>query len=123
MDRRKFLKLVAAGLATVSSGQAAYSAFVAPFRYEIVQQKIYLPRLGSGLHGLRAVQISDLHIGNWFTRSHLEHVMSLVAAQEADLVFITGDSHPGEDRRVRCRFIRSAGTWLLPCRLFRDGEP
>lgn len=91
MNRRKFLKIMAAGLLTAGSGQAAYSSFIAPFRYDIVEQRISLPRLGPGLDGLRAVQISDLHIGDWFTRGHLERVVDLIAAQKPDLVFITGD--------------------------------
>lgn len=90
MDRRKFLKLMTAGLLAAGGG-AAYSTLVAPFRYEIVEQRIALPRLGPGLAGLRAAQISDLHIGDWFTRGHLEQLVSLVIAQKTDLVFITGD--------------------------------
>ena len=91
MNRRKFLKIMTAGFLTAAGGQAAYSTLIEPYRYDIVEQRIPLQRLGPGLDGLRAVQISDLHIGPWFTRNHLDRVVDLVGAQKADMVFITGD--------------------------------
>jgi uncharacterized protein len=99
MNRRKFLKILSAGLLTAAGGQVAYSSIVEPYNYQIVEQQIPLRWLGAGLHGLRAVQISDLHINSWFTRDHLDRVVDLVLAQKADLVFITGDYLTrGQDR-------------------------
>jgi uncharacterized protein len=101
MNRRKFLRILSAGLLTAAGGQAAYSSIVEPYQYQVTQQQILLARLGRGLDGLRAAQVSDLHINSWFNRTHLEHVVDLVLAQKTDLVFITGDflTH-GQDREL-----------------------
>lgn len=91
MNRRSFLKVLAAGGLTLGLSPLIYGAVVEPNRFEVVKQAIRLPRLGPGLDGLRVVQISDLHMGPFFTREKLERVVELILAQEPDLVFITGD--------------------------------
>ncbi len=91
MNRRTFLKILSAGVVSAASGQLAFTALSEPYKYEIVEQRILLRRLGAGLHGLRAVQISDLHMNTWFTRAELETVIRLSLQQKPDLIFITGD--------------------------------
>ena len=91
MNRRSFLKVLAVGGLTLGLSPLIYGAVVEPNRFEVVKQAIRLPRLGPGLDGLRVVQISDLHMGPFFTREKLERVVELILAQEPDLVFITGD--------------------------------
>ncbi len=76
---------------TLGLGPLIYGAVVEPNRFEVVAQTIRLPRLGPGLDGLRIAQISDLHLGPFFTREKLELVVDLILAQKPDLVFITGD--------------------------------
>lgn len=91
MNRRSFLKVLVVGGVTLGISPLIYGAVVEPNRFEVVTQAIRLPRLGPGLDGLRVVQISDLHMGPFFTREKLERVVELILAQEPDLVFITGD--------------------------------
>lgn len=91
MNRRKFLKVLSAGLLTAVSGQAVYSTLVEPYHYQVTRQSIALAHLGQDLAGLRMVQISDLHINDWFLRDQLERVIDLISEQNADLVCITGD--------------------------------
>lgn len=60
-----------------------------PFSVETVRLK--LPRLPRAYSGLRVAQISDLHMGSWMNRPRLQLVVELIAAQQPDLLFITGD--------------------------------
>ncbi len=94
MNRRGFLRYLAlGGLAAAGTGSGVYYVTaVEPFAVEIVEKDIPIPGLKPGLNGLRAAQISDLHMGLWISREQLEHVAALVLAQKPDLVFITGDS-------------------------------
>ncbi len=94
INRRAFLRYLAfGGLVTVGGGSGVYySTAVEPFAVEIVEKRIPLPGLKPGLDGLRAVQISDLHMGLWISRAQLQHVVTLVLAQKPDLVLLTGDS-------------------------------
>lgn len=68
-----------------------YAAAIEPFLVEVVNQRIALPGLKEGLRGLRAAQLSDLHMGLFVSREQLEHVVALTLAQKPDLVLITGD--------------------------------
>ena len=59
------------------------------FQVETVRLKLRrLPRVFSGL---RAVQISDIHMGGWMNAERLQQVVDRVRAQQPDLLFITGD--------------------------------
>ncbi len=92
VSRRKFLRfLTYAGVAVSGGSGIFYATAVEPFNIEIFQQRIPLPGLNERLSGLRAVQLSDLHMGLFVSREQLEHAVSLTLAQKPDLVFITGD--------------------------------
>jgi uncharacterized protein len=90
MKRRKFLKLMATG--TVGAAVLpSYAAFIEPVMFDVCEVTLPLRRLGPGLNNLRAAQISDIHIGPWFTRRRLESAIRKVIEQQPELVFITGD--------------------------------
>lgn len=92
VSRRKFLQYLAYASMTVSGGMGmVYATAIEPFNVEIVNQRIPLPGLSENLNGLRAAQISDLHMGAFISREQLEHVVALVLAQKPDMVLITGD--------------------------------
>lgn len=46
---------------------------------------------GSGLDGCRAAQISDVHLGLFFSLKQLEQLLERIAAAKPDALFITGD--------------------------------
>jgi len=96
MKRRNFFKLAVGGLAIAAV--PAYGAWIEPGLFEVVEQWIPLRGIGSGFHGLRAVQISDVHIGPWFPHTRLERVIQRIIELEPELVFFTGDYlMPGAD--------------------------
>ncbi len=92
MNRRKFLSFLGLGIVTAGAGSGlVYASVIETHAVEIVEQRLPLRGLGPGLSGLRAAQISDLHMGAYISRAQLEHVVALILAQKPDLAFITGD--------------------------------
>jgi hypothetical protein len=47
--------------------------------------------LPDALHGLRIVQVSDIHTGSFISRRPFEEAVALINAQNPDLVLFTGD--------------------------------
>ncbi len=60
------------------------------------QVPIDIASLGSGLEGLRIVQLSDVHIGQTLGRRFLERTVARVNALDPDIVAITGDLIDGQ---------------------------
>lgn len=76
-------------------------------RIEISRHTLALPRLGSAFDSYRLVQISDLHIGTWLTRSRLHAVVEMVNREQPDLVAITGDFVTYEPERFADDLVQS----------------
>jgi hypothetical protein len=94
LSRRSFLKLAAAstsGLVLMGSAGLAYAHEIEPDWVDITRLSLRLPRLPRTFHGLRLVQISDIHLGGWMTGERLAPLIELVNQQEADVIAITGD--------------------------------
>jgi predicted MPP superfamily phosphohydrolase len=94
VSRRDFLKLLKVGaidLALLAAGGAGWSFFIEPNRILVEQVNLTLPRLTPAFAGLRIVQISDIHMGSWMNAERLQRVADMVAKQEPDLLFLTGD--------------------------------
>jgi hypothetical protein len=60
-------------------------------RFKVETVHLELPRLPHAFSGFRAVQISDIHMGGWMNLARLQTVADLVAAQQPDVLLITGD--------------------------------
>lgn len=95
INRRTFLRnaaLATAGMFAASSGLSVVATNAnQAYDLEIVQQKIALQNLGPALNGLRAVQISDMHMGRFVTEEFLQQVVQVSLEQKPDMLFITGD--------------------------------
>ncbi|AUN99127.1 metallophosphoesterase [Bacteriovorax stolpii] len=94
-SRRDFLKknVLFAGLgsATAVTGVGFYQSFTP----EIVKVSIPLPPEHAGLHGLKIVQLSDMHIGPTLKKEFCEELVKTVNAMEADIIALTGDCIDG----------------------------
>ena len=60
-------------------------------RYKVFAEEVSISGLPSSLEGLRIVQISDIHSGSFTLKEPLERAIEIINAQNADLVFFTGD--------------------------------
>ena len=59
--------------------------------FQVVHISITVPELNLAFDGIRIVQLSDLHLGQWMSPERLEGVVGLVNEQFPDIVAITGD--------------------------------
>jgi predicted MPP superfamily phosphohydrolase len=70
---------------------AVYGATVGRIRYRIVPVDVPLAHLPPGLEGLRIVQLSDIHSGDFMSRAALRRAVALSNTVQPDLVVLTGD--------------------------------
>ena len=62
-----------------------------PYRYTLFKETIKIPNLPAALHGLRIVQISDIHTGSFLLKEPVRNSVDLINQQKPDIVFFTGD--------------------------------
>ena len=94
LTRRDFLKLlkaIAIDLALLTIGGSGYGLLIAPGQVKIELVRLKLRRLTPGFHGMRIVQISDIHMGGWMDAERFQHIVNIAISQQPDLLFLTGD--------------------------------
>jgi predicted MPP superfamily phosphohydrolase len=94
LTRRDFLKLLKAAaieLALLAVGGSSYGFLVEPGQIKIESVRLKLGRLTQAFHGIRIVQISDIHMGGWMNAGRFQQVIDLVLAQNPDVLLLTGD--------------------------------
>lgn len=77
---------------------------------KIIHRKIRVRGLPKALDGLRIAQISDLHISNSATASHLRRVFQKTSDLHADIVVLTGDIIDG-NADDHTEWIQQLGTF------------
>jgi uncharacterized protein len=88
--RRAFLRRAAAVLPVGAGGAAAW-AMVRDEQPRLLRIPLKYPNLPSELHGLRILQLSDLHLGAGPTSADLKALLDGLRADPPDLVVLTGD--------------------------------
>ncbi|MDR3724848.1 MAG: metallophosphoesterase [Terracidiphilus sp.] len=86
-DRRQFLKTGLFGAA----GVALYSGEVERHWVDVTRHEFFLKDLPEGFEGLRAVQLSDIHMDEYTEPFFLREVIRKVNHLKPDVVFLTGD--------------------------------
>lgn len=91
MNRRDFLRTAAAALpfASSASGLAGMAKSFDAVRLPIFHCKF--SDLPAALHGLKICQLSDMHLGYFRGVHDMEKLFERIAAQQPDLVLVTGD--------------------------------
>ncbi|WP_108670360.1 metallophosphoesterase [Peribacillus acanthi] len=93
-SRRSFIKKSALGLISVLGAGISskyYAEELEPKWIEITQQNLQFPNLPSSFSGLRAVLISDTHLGFQFQLPQLVQLIDKINKLHPDLIFFTGD--------------------------------
>jgi predicted MPP superfamily phosphohydrolase len=85
ISRRAFLGLAA------TAALATYSVGVEPGQLVVRRKDIPIPGLPQALDGLKIGQLSDLHRCPFMPRTRVEQAVALLAAEQPDLVALTGD--------------------------------
>jgi len=102
LERRTFLARVAAAMVVVVSGGAALAALRAALGPVAVRDvRVRLARLPRSQHGLRIVQLTDIHIGPTIGRSFIEDIVRRTNALAPDIIAITGDLVDGSVAELR----------------------
>ena len=86
----------AAGRAAVAFGATLFAivmglGYLGSRRLVVVRRELRVDRLPDALHGLRIVQISDLHVGPHTSRRFLARIARAVREADPEIVAITGD--------------------------------
>lgn len=91
LARRKFLKKVLYGAPALALGMSIQGAYSSKFDMVIRHVTLPFQEIPQGLKGFKIAQISDTHLGSFFTLEQLDHVIELVKGEKPDIVVITGD--------------------------------
>lgn len=113
-------RVVVLAVVSVSALLLAWGLVEARRLPRIRRVNVSLPRLPAALHGLRVVQLSDLHYGPDERTRWSQRVVAAVNALDADIVCITGDIADG---RVSQRRAQVAPLADVRARLLRAYAP
>ncbi|WP_346239300.1 metallophosphoesterase [Niabella insulamsoli] len=91
MNRRKFLKRSAWGLAGIGLATGLYAWQIEPFWLEFVKLQMPIQNLPGHLVGKTLMQISDIHVGERFDYHFLIDSFKRAKAFHPDIVAYTGD--------------------------------
>ncbi len=91
MQRRAFLRRVAAASVGGVAGCGSYAWGVEPHWAEVVDRELPIEGLPEALEGRSLVQISDLHVGRDVDDRYLLRCLQTVRRLAPDLVVVTGD--------------------------------
>jgi len=90
-SRRTFMRRLALFAAAVPFASFLYGISRGKYAYTVDKVKIKDPELPEAFHGLRMVQISDVHAGSFDNREAVAKGLQMIQDLEADLIVFTGD--------------------------------
>ncbi len=90
-ERRKFVSIVALGLAAVPFLSLLYGIFVGKYDFRVIKQTVFFDDLPDAFDGLTITQISDIHSGSFDNPEKIEYAIDLINEQKSDLILFTGD--------------------------------
>jgi predicted MPP superfamily phosphohydrolase len=115
-DRRTFLN-VSAGTLCAAPAIALCTGMIIRKDFFINEFDVRIPNLPKDLQGLRLLQLSDIHMGAFYSRYDLRRVVDASNNLRADLAFITGDmitvkEDPLDDCLLELKRLKAAsGIW------------
>lgn len=90
-ERRRFLSLIALGIAAVPFGALLYGMYRGKYNYQVLKYNLEFEDLPDAFDGYQITQISDIHSGSFDNRDMVEYAVDLVNQQRSDVIFFTGD--------------------------------
>jgi len=91
VSRKQFIVNTGALISASLGAALTYGVTVGSHHYKLTRQKLQLKGYSKSLHGLRLVQISDIHSGSFWNKKAVAKGVDMILEQSADLVFFTGD--------------------------------
>ncbi|RKN79485.1 metallophosphoesterase [Ulvibacterium marinum] len=90
-ERRRFLSLIALGIAAVPFGALLYGMYRGKYNYQVLKYNLEFEDLPDAFDGYQITQISDVHSGSFDDKAMVEYAVDLVNQQGSDVIFFTGD--------------------------------
>ena len=90
-QRRKLISQIAIGLAAIPFASLLYGMFRGKYNFKVLSYKLEYDDLPEAFEGFKIAQISDIHSGSFDNPKKVQYGVDLVNAQDADVVFFTGD--------------------------------
>jgi predicted MPP superfamily phosphohydrolase len=90
-QRRKLISQIAIGLAAIPFASLSYGMFRGKYNFKVLSYKLEYDDLPEAFEGFKIAQISDIHSGSFDSPKKVQYGVDLVNAQDADVVFFTGD--------------------------------
>lgn len=89
--RRKFIAQTGLIIASIPFASFVYGITKGKYNYKINRVKLSFKDLPKAFHGLKVVQISDVHSGSFDDPEEVERGLNMIKELEPDLVLFTGD--------------------------------
>ena len=90
-QRRKLISQIAISLAAIPFASLLYGMFRGKYNFKVLSYKLEYDDLPEAFEGFKIAQISDIHSGSFDNPKKVQYGVDLVNAQDADVVFFTGD--------------------------------
>ena len=90
-ERRRLLAAAKALTFAAPFAATGYGVFIERNRFRLREVDVPLHGLASDLNGLRLVQLSDIHFGQFLNRTELETIVAMANETKAHLALVTGD--------------------------------
>jgi hypothetical protein len=90
-ERRKLFQYAAAMAACVPFGASIYGFASERLHYTVHRVELPIHNLPAALDGLRIVQLSDIHIGDFMPPEEVRRAVTMANELQADVAMLTGD--------------------------------
>lgn len=90
-ERRQFLRTAQTAAIAAPAIITGYGVYAARQQFHIKEVELPVAGLAKDLHGLRMVQLSDIHMSPFLTAPELRRVVDMANETKAHLALVTGD--------------------------------
>jgi predicted MPP superfamily phosphohydrolase len=91
ISRYEFLVKTGLFIGAIPFVSLIYGMFRGAYNYQVKKVALRFPNLPKNFEELRILQFSDLHIGSFNEKKHVEDAVELILQQKPDVIFFTGD--------------------------------
>lgn len=89
--RRNFLRGAHVLLFGAPAAAVGYGSFIERLQIKMREVNVEVPGLHPGLHGLRLVQLTDIHLSPFLSERDLDRAVAMANETRAHLALVTGD--------------------------------
>jgi predicted MPP superfamily phosphohydrolase len=90
-ERRKFISITGLMVGAVPLVGMSWGLIKGAHNYKIKRKKIQFDNLPSSFHGLKLVQVSDIHSGSFWDKKAVERGIQMILDLKPDILVFTGD--------------------------------